>query len=261
MHYGFASVTTAGYVYPVYGNVTAGEYDNRQYANLGTGGTVVCTTCHNIMRKTEDIGRVWELTTTPDNLTYYLQNGPWSDYGYVEPVVYRDTSLWNGPFYSADRKPYRVDRSEYTYDESAGSVTFSVAQDPATYVYVTLRYPSLRANNSANRLCTDCHSEQTHRNENCLTCHAPHGTGNLMGVRETVRTTDRSERTVRFVSYTGPGSFADGDEAYDGMCEVCHTTTKYYTRDGSGFANHSGGFDYSGTDCTTCHTHETGFAR
>jgi len=261
MHYGFGSVTSAGLRYPTYGNITAGEYDNRPYAGLGAGGSVACSTCHNVMRKTEDIGRVWELTTTSDNVTYYLQYGPWSDYAYLEPEVYRDSVLWSGPFYSAGRKQYRVDGSEYVYDETAGSVTFPVAQDPSDYVYVTLRYPSLRANNSANKLCTDCHVEQTHQSENCLTCHTPHGSGNLAGVRETLRTPDRTELPVRFESVTGVNSFADGDGVYDGVCEVCHTSTRYHTRDGSGFVNHSGGFDRSGSDCTLCHTHETGFAR
>jgi len=254
-------VTAGGYVYPTYGNITSGEYDNRPYANLGPGGTVVCTTCHNVMRKTEDIGRVWELTTTSDNLTYTLQYGPWSDYGYVTPVVYRDTVLWAGPYYISDRSDYEVDPSEYVYDEAAGTVTFNEAQDPSAYVYVTLRYPSLRTNNSANKMCSDCHLEQTHMSSNCLTCHAPHGSANLAGVRETIRTTDRSERPVVFVNRTGLNSFADGDAAYDGVCEVCHTATKYHTRDGSGFVNHSGGFDLSGTDCTACHTHQTGFAK
>jgi hypothetical protein len=261
MHYRFGNVTSSGRRYPVYGNITAGEYDNRPYANLAPDERVTCTTCHNVMRKTEDIGRVWEPTTTSDNLTYTMQFGPWSDYDYVTPVIYRDTALWTGPYYSADRKPYEVDASEYVYDEAAGTVTFNEVQSPSVYVYVTLSYPSLRANNSGNRLCADCHVEQTHQSENCLTCHAPHGSGNLMGIREIVRTTDRSGRTVSFTAYTGTNSFADGDAVYDGICEVCHTVTNYHTRDGGGFANHSGGFDRSDTDCTSCHTHQSGFAK
>lgn len=65
---------------------------------------------------------------------------------------------------------------------------------------------------------------------------------------------------------TGPGgaarySFADsdddGDAIYDGICEVCHTQTKYHRQDGSGATGH-----HEGATCTTkCHQHAKGFIR
>ena len=66
---------------------------------------------------------------------------------------------------------------------------------------------------------------------------------------------------VTFLRYTGLNSFADGNATRNGICEVCHIKTKYYRRDGSGFANHSGGVNYDRADCTACHSHSTGFAR
>ncbi len=49
-------------------------------------------------------------------------------------------------------------------------------------------------------------------------------------------------------------SFADGDEdgngIYDGICEVCHTTTMFHRNNSSG--NHS---HYVGETCTRCHAH------
>jgi len=260
-HSTMANITSGTAMMPVYGNITSGEWDDRPKANLYNSDTVVCVTCHNPMRKTEDVGRDWEYTITSDNLTYSLQNGGWSGLGYYVPVVYRDNSLWTGPTHLKDRKAYLVDPSEYSYDESAGTVTFAQAQSPSDYVYVTLDYPYLRASSYANRLCSDCHAQTTHMGANCLVCHTAHNTDNTAGIRGTVRTTDRSERAVVFTGYTGPGSFADGDATYDGICEVCHTVTLYYRRDGSGYANHSGGVNYDGRNCTVCHGHAYGFTR
>jgi len=248
---------------PVYGNVTAGEYNNQPFSRLASGKKIVCATCHNVMRKSEDHGRVWELTTTSDRLTYTMQRGGWTGYGKLVPRVYRDATLWGigGPAYSNAKKSYLVNTSEYTYNESTGAITFASVQPSNVYIYVTLDYPYLRSSPQDNRLCADCHAEAAHKGNNCLTCHQSHNTDNLAGIRGVVRTTDRSERAVKFLRYTGVNSFADGDGTRDGICEVCHTTTKYYRRDGSGFVNHSGGFNYNGVRCTSCHTHASGFAR
>jgi len=250
---------------PTYGNITAGETNNQPFSRLRDGKAVVCVTCHNTMQKSEDYGRVWEKTTTSDRITYSLQLGRWDVYGPMEPRVYRSTSIWTGPPYSptytSEKKLYLVDGSEYDYDETAGTVTFKAAQDTLNYVYVSLDYPFLRASSQDDRLCTDCHTQTTHKGNNCLTCHTAHNTGNLKGIKETVRTADRSMMQVSFNGYTGTASFADGDVTHDGICEVCHTTTKYYRRDGSGFANHSGGVNYDKKDCTSCHSHSTGFGR
>jgi len=257
----FASVTTVGLRMPTYGNFSSGEFNDQPSSRLYEGDKTVCVTCHNPMSKTEDMGRVWEQTFTTDNQTYTMQNGGWIQSGTQSPMVYRDTSLWSGPSYVSERKDYLVDPSEYSFNEYSGTLTFISAQDPLYYVYVTLDYPYLRASNSANTLCSDCHTQTTHRQVNCLVCHTAHGTENMAGIRQTVRTTDRSDMPVIFTAYTGLHSFADGDTAYDGICEVCHTSTKYHRRDGTGFVNHSGGVDQSGRDCTVCHSHASGFTK
>jgi len=254
-----ASITSAGITTPTYGNFT-GESDNRPYAHL-PGGMVTCVTCHNIMQNPEDVARKWELTSTTDNLTYTMQNGGWEESGYYEPKVYRDTSLWSGPGMVIDTGKYLVDPSEYAYDATAGTITFRSAQDPAVYIYVTLDFPSLRVSTLGDRLCSDCHPQQTHMGANCLVCHRAHGTGNIALIGERVTLPNWSTANTVFTSLTGSSSFADGDGTYDGVCEVCHTTTKYYRNDGSGFANHSGGFNYDRKDCTACHTHASGFAK
>jgi len=254
-----ASITSTGITLPTYGNYTTGETDNRLYANL-PGGMVTCITCHNVMQNTEDVARVWELTTTSDNLTYTMQNGSWDTNGHYEPKVYRDTSLWSGPAMAIDRKAYLVDESEYEYDPSAGTITFISAQDPLDYIYVTLDYPSLRVSTVNNRLCSECHTQQTHQPAgyefNCLDCHSAHGTNNTMLVRETINPPATGRMPVVFVNYTGTtASFSNTGGAQSGPCEVCHTQTLYHKQDRTGQSH------YDGEDCTGCHSHASGFPK
>lgn len=53
---------------------------------------------------------------------------------------------------------------------------------------------------------------------------------------------------------TDGNQLEDGfDDTPDGICQVCHTQTTHWLKDGSG-ANH-----FSGWSCTLCHPHEEGF--
>ena len=248
---------------PTYGSVTSAENDNRPYAHLKDGKLVICVTCHNTMNKYEDFGRTWEYTTRLDDTTFSLQRGGWDFMGRMTPRVYRDSALWSegGPTYSKDKKVYLVDPSEYVFNEYSGIIKFNSSQPSSYYIYASLDYPYLRASSQGNRLCADCHSEATHEGANCLACHQAHETANIEGIRPIIRTPDMLEFPVKFVGFTGMNSFADGDAIYDGICEVCHTRTKYYRRDGSGFVNHSGGFNYNRKDCTACHSQSSGFAK
>ncbi len=257
----FVNATALGRKRPTYGNITLGEYNDIPGSRLENGYLVTCMTCHNSMRKSDDPGRVWEYTSTSDQYKYYLQNGGWSGYGNLTPKVYRDTSLWSGPTYSQTKKGYLVNPSEYTYNETSGFIRFKTQQSSFSYIYVTLYYPYLRAPMQDNSLCSDCHTEATHEGANCYNCHAAHNTSNIEGIRQNVRTLDYTTMPVKFLRYTGSNSFANGTGVHTGICVVCHTTTKYYRRDGTGFVNHSGGYNYNGKDCTICHTHASGFAK
>lgn len=61
------------------------------------------------------------------------------------------------------------------------------------------------------------------------------------------------------VIFPGPSGFAHdetgtgNDASPTGICQVCHTQTKYWRNDGSR-ANH-----FNGESCVTCHEHELGF--
>ena len=82
---------------------------------------------------------------------------------------------------------------------------------------------------------------------------------------------------VKFFNRKGAYSFADGDETYNGVCEICHTQTLYHRNDGTGAPHypgarcsichvHTGGFGESdhtggsGPDCEDCHGHDDGWA-
>jgi len=85
----------------------------------------------------------------------------------------------------------------------------------------------------------------------CVECHNPmRSQSNLVFVRGSLR-----GRNVVFTSYSGANSFADGDTAYNGVCEVCHSQTNYHRYDGSQpVQNHN-----NGRDCRLCHQHINGY--
>lgn len=95
-----------------------------------------------------------------------------------------------------------------------------------------------------------------HNGGTCLSCHEIRGsTSNLQLINTTVPTPNSGDRAVVFTSFTGKNSFADGDDVYDGLCEVCHTQTNHHRNDGSDGTSH-----FDGEDCRNCHTHDDEFS-
>ncbi len=88
----------------------------------------------------------------------------------------------------------------------------------------------------------------------CMDCHTFHGATNLALVKGTINTPNSGQRQVVFQAREGPGSFADGDGVYDGICEVCHTATVHHRNDPSGDHAH-----FPGANCTACHRHADQF--
>jgi hypothetical protein len=95
------------------------------------------------------------------------------------------------------------------------------------------------------------HSQPT----NCWDCHdhESQAGGNLFMIPTTVATPNSGDKDVIFTATTGANSYADGDATYDGVCEVCHTTTAQHRNDG-GAGQHN-----AAVDCITCHSHDSGF--
>jgi predicted CXXCH cytochrome family protein len=111
-------------------------------------------------------------------------------------------------------------------------------------------------------VCSDCHtSQQTHMDpaagtpQECLVCHTPHGSPNLLLVDTIIATPQGGEAPILFTNLEGraDGSFASASDPGSGICEVCHTTTIFYPSDGMGEPH----FTFP---CYTCHPHGAGFA-
>jgi len=74
-------------------------------------------------------------------------------------------------------------------------------------------------------------------------------------IRDTIDTPSSGLKEVVFLAESGPNSFADGDAEYNGVCEVCHTSTNYHRNNSSGDHSHN-----AAVNCITCHPHSKDLA-
>jgi predicted CXXCH cytochrome family protein len=108
--------------------------------------------------------------------------------------------------------------------------------------------------------CESCHAAPaTHAPPGtgalpCIQCHDPHGTDNVALVLETITTPQAGPRPILFDNRDGraDGSFASASSPGTGVCEVCHTATRFYRADGAGEP-------HPVTGCPGCHEHASGF--
>lgn len=129
------------------------------------------------------------------------------------------------------------------------------------YATTTDGYLLRQTNDDA--LCTSCHTYGTHNGMGCKDCHQTHNTdkSNIYMIQDTITTPGSGDRSVVFTALTGTNSFADGDATYDGICEVCHTTTIHYQNDGtsSDQSHTSSGGPMDELNCSGCHPHSSNF--
>jgi predicted CXXCH cytochrome family protein len=88
----------------------------------------------------------------------------------------------------------------------------------------------------------------------CTQCHDPHGSDNLEIVLEAIATPEGTVRPIRFDNLVGraDGSFASASAPGTGVCEICHTQTRFYRADGAGES-------HPAESCPECHDHGSGF--
>ena len=105
-----------------------------------------------------------------------------------------------------------------------------------------------------------------HHVNHCTVCHATGHQGghvcdneygqyeNLYLVACTICTPNSGDQIVKFTSRQGSNSYADGDEIYNGVCEVCHTQTAFHRNTDDGTQH------FDGESCTSeiCHPHGGG---
>ena len=111
--------------------------------------------------------------------------------------------------------------------------------------------------------CIACHGtdRKTHQDPNqgtayeCAVCHEPHGSENLFLIREQLTTPSGRTAPVRLDNLRGvaDGGFAGASTPGTGLCEVCHTNTRFFRSDGTGEPHLT-------FPCFTCHPHALGFS-
>ncbi len=96
-----------------------------------------------------------------------------------------------------------------------------------------------------------------HHVEGCDVCHDLHSfsSPNLFLIRTEILTPNSGPKPVILTATSGPNSFADGDNVYDGVCEVCHTQNGHHNNDG-----HDNTAHFDGEMCIECHLHGNQFA-
>lgn len=109
--------------------------------------------------------------------------------------------------------------------------------------------------------CADCHTDPLPHHDpaagtadECLLCHTPHGSPNLALVRKQIETPSGAVRAVELTSLLGldEGGLASATNPGSGVCETCHTQTRYYRSDGSGDPHFT-------LSCIPCHQHDVAF--
>lgn len=102
--------------------------------------------------------------------------------------------------------------------------------------------------------CSVCHNQHTQEQPGKKFIRRYIDLSKIAGVVKDINDNPVSKSGRKRVNFTGTATLADGDTNYDGICEVCHTQTKYHQNTSDQDHAH-----YQGQDCIPCHNHGNGF--
>ncbi len=191
---------------------------------------------------TAEGGYIWDeaTDTTIFSTSFITVNDPaWND-----PATWvRKTGLERGltlevmrPSYPKPRAWYRPIIDAYPNNDGTGSMTIVVKGRMTTDAFAPWSYGDLRIFYGQEILSRVITSYANPRIE------AP---VSFLGRQDAAKNDNLAD-------VDGDGTFTD-DATPDGLCQVCHTQTKYWLSDGTG-TDHN-----NGADCFYCHKHEQGF--
>ena len=249
------------------------------YAYNASGGTCTNISCHG--------GNSAQWGSTVSCADCHLGTGDVDDYVYNNGTTARlDTTEWTSSghgrttgTYAASGKSAANLSCEYCHDGTVGHGT-------ATNPFRLANYNT--GGNGWNDVCFVCHKTGSagydpdgggplalrnsslkidkyhygakHGTSNdggslCFDCHDPHGDSNIYMVHDNVTKdkadsygTPASTAAPVFTANTTGTDYAKSSSPFNGVCNVCHTSTNHYT-------SSSGDGHNSGTRCTNCHNH------
>ncbi len=88
----------------------------------------------------------------------------------------------------------------------------------------------------------------------CETCHDPHHHQDVWPHKYIATDITTPSGPTVSVVFGDAMDFIHGDPDYDGICEICHTSTSYHRNNATGDHTHN-----ADTKCTDCHSHAAGF--
>ncbi|NOZ34319.1 MAG: hypothetical protein GXO80_03355 [Chlorobi bacterium] len=211
--------------------------------------TIICSTCHNqhsqtytpFLRADNTGDAMCKNCHAARNTGRYIDDNINNRGSHPVGLIYDGS---DPRFFSSPSAPLQIPDSKIECS-SCHQIHYSATNDGNL----------LRTTNDDN-LCKSCHTYTEHMSLGCNSCHQTHNPNktNIYLIKDTINTPNSGSVPVLFTSTTGTNSYADGDTDYNGICEACHTATKYHRNNSGGNHTH-----HAGTDCISCHTHKNSF--
>ncbi len=238
------------------------ETNSPSYASMQTrlpGGQIICSTCHNQHNPLVYLNYLRE-SNTGDAMCKNCHSARNKGAYASNQSTNKGTHPVGVAFNPSDPRFLASPASPFSYEDS--KVECSSCHQ--THYAASADGNLIKATNN-NTVCTSCHIEKSatitldHEGMTCKTCHYTHSVdkSNIFMVRNTIATPNSGNKTVVFTANTVPGNYADGSGTFDGVCEVCHTSTDHYTNTSGGTTDPR--HNPSNQSCTSCHTHNNAF--